>query len=223
MRYDRATIRDDRDGNPVKVISQFRSPTMKVAFGLKAHSGWAALILLGVDDDQFEVIDRRRLELVEEDWAKQPYHAAEQLETKEARQVVKRGTSAAHLHARRAIRDAVKRVEKNAHSVVGCAVLMGASMPDWTVEQILAVHFRMHKAEGVLFREALVEAARHSKLKVVEVPEKTLDEFAVHSLGISSSKLAEQVSTLGKSIGAPWGKDQKEATVAAMIALKQLS
>jgi hypothetical protein len=196
---------------------------MRVAFGLKAHSGWASLIVLGVDDAHFEVIDRRRLELVEDEWAKQPYHAAEQLETKEARQIVKRGISAAQLHARRAIRDAVKRAEKHGHRVVGCALLMGASMPDWTVEQILAVHFRMHKAEGVLFREALAAAARHSNLKVVEVPDKTLDEFAVQSLGTSQSKLAEQVSSLGKSIGAPWGKDQKEATVAAMIALKQLS
>ena len=196
---------------------------MKVAFGLKAHSGWAALIVLGVDDDHFEVIDRRRIELVEEEWAKQPYHAAEELEAKEARQVVRRGISAAHLHAKRTIRDSVKRAEKQGHRIVGCAVLMGASMPDWTVEQILAVHFRMHKAEGVLFREALAAAARHAKLKVVEVPDKTLDEFAVQSLGISSSKLAERVSSLGKSIGAPWGKDQKEATVAAMIALQKFS
>ncbi len=196
---------------------------MKVAFGLKAHSGWASLIVLGVDNDHFEVIDRRRVELVEEEWAKQPYHAAEELEAKEARQVVKRGISAAHLHARRAIRDSVKRAEKQGHRIVGCAVLMGASMPDWTVEQILAVHFRMHKAEGVLFREALAAAARYSKLKVVEVPDKTLDEFAVQSLGRSSGKLAERISSLGKSIGAPWSKDQKEATVAAMIALKQLS
>jgi hypothetical protein len=196
---------------------------LKVALGLKAHSGWAALIVLGVDDGQFEVIDRRRLELVEEEWAKQPYHAAEKLETKEARQIVKRGISAAQLHARRAIRDTVKRTEKRGHRVVGCAVLMGKSMPDWTVEQILAVHFRMHKAEGVLFREALVAAARNSKLKVLEVPEKTLDEFAIQSLGTSTSKLAERIASLGKSIGAPWCRDQKEAAVAAMIALKQLS
>jgi len=25
-------------------------------------------------------------------------------------------------------------------------------MPDWSIEEILGVHFRMHKAEGVLFR-----------------------------------------------------------------------
>src|SRR4030095_1950594 len=207
-----------------KSWSEFTSDfTMKVAFGLKAHSGWAALIVLGVDDGQFEVIDRSRLELVEEEWAKQPYHAAEQLETKEAQQIVKRGISAAHQHAKRAIRDAVKRAEKNGHQVVGCAVLMGESMADWSVEQILAVHFRMHKAEGVLFREALAAAAKHSNVKVVEVPDKTLEDFSVRSLGIPLSKITERLTRLGKSIGAPWGKDQKEATLAAMIALKDLS
>jgi len=33
-------------------------------------------------------------------------------------------------------------------------------MPDWSTDEILAVHFRMHKAEGELFRDALVRAGR---------------------------------------------------------------
>ena len=192
---------------------------MNVAFGLKAHSGWVALVVLGVTDGELEVIDRRRLELVEEEWAKQPYHAAEQLEIKEARQVVKRGIQAAQKNAKRAVNDVLRRLEKNEHEVVGCAILMGEPMPGWTVDQILAVHFRMHKAEGVLFREVLASAARDSKLKVTEVPEKTLNDFAVQMLGKPIKKLKETVASLGKSVGAPWGKDQKEAALAAMIAL----
>jgi hypothetical protein len=42
----------------------------------KAHSGWAALVVLGKPEDDFVVVDRRRIPLVEEEWAKQPYHAA---------------------------------------------------------------------------------------------------------------------------------------------------
>jgi hypothetical protein len=46
--------------------------------GLKTHSGWAALVAIGKDRGQtFHLIERRRLELVDEAWAKQPYHAAE--------------------------------------------------------------------------------------------------------------------------------------------------
>jgi len=193
---------------------------MKVALGLKAHSGWAALIVLGADT-HFEVIERRRIELVEEEWAKQPYHAAEELERKAAEQVVKRGVSAAHKYAKREIAAAVKRAGKRGNQVIGCGILMGEPMPDWTVAEILAVHFRMHKAEGVLFREALAVAARQADLKVIEIPEKTITEFVTENLGSPLNKLTEQLASLGKSIGAPWGKDQKEAALAAMIALKR--
>lgn len=39
---------------------------MKVAFGVKAHSGWAALVVLGKQGDDLVVVDRRRIELVDE-------------------------------------------------------------------------------------------------------------------------------------------------------------
>jgi hypothetical protein len=193
---------------------------MKVVFGLKAHSGWAALVALGKDGRDFTVVDRSRLELVEEEWAKQPYHAAEELEPKQGRDVVKRGIHAAHRIARRALKAALKRERDLGNEVVACAVLVGNPMPDWSVEQILAVHFRMHQAEGVLFRDALVAAAKASELKLLTLPEKTLLQEAENSLRIPASELLKTVSALGKSAGPPWGKDQKDAALAALVAFK---
>jgi len=192
---------------------------MKIAFGLKAHSGWAALLVLGFDGGNFEVVERRRVELVEENWQKQPYHEAEELELREAEMLVKRGVQAAHRNAIREIRAAIKRAERNGHSIVGCAVLMGEPMPDWSVAQILAVHFRMHKAEGVLFREALAKAATKCDLPFVLVPEKQLYDYAVRTLSTPLGQLTKRIAGLGREIGPPWGKDQKEAALAAMIAL----
>ena len=192
---------------------------MNVALGLKAHSGWAALIVLGGDNDHLEVIDRRRLELVEETWAKQPYHAAEELEVSEARKIVILGIKAAHKHAKKELQLSVKRLEKHGHKIKACAVLVGQPMPDWTVDEILAVHFRMHKAEGVLFREALAQAALECELNLVRVPEKDLNNVATSSLATPLKKLHLQLAALGQEVGPPWTKDQKEATLAAMIAL----
>ena len=193
---------------------------MKVVFGLKAHSGWAALVALGNNGHGFTVIERSRLELVEEEWAKQPYHAAEELEPKKARDVVKRGIAAAHRIARRELKAALKRERDRGNQVVGCAILVGTPMPDWSVEQILAVHFRMHQAEGVLFRDALIAATRASDLKLVTLPEKTLLQEAEKSLRTPASDLLKSVSALGKSAGPPWGKDQKDAALAALVAFK---
>ena len=193
---------------------------VNVAFGLKAHSGWAALVVLGAGDGRLEVVDRRRVELVQEGWAKQPYHAAEGRSRREAREMVERGLQAARQGAMRELRAAVRRAQEGGHGVTACAVLMGQPMPAWSVEEILAVHFRMHKAEGVLFRDVLARAATECGLRTVEIPEKQLPDYAERALATPSSTLLKKVLALGKSVGPPWGKDQKDAALAAMIALR---
>ncbi|MBZ5500425.1 MAG: hypothetical protein LAP85_28860 [Acidobacteriia bacterium] len=99
-------------------------------------------------------------------------------------------------------------------------VLVANPMPDWSIEEILAVHFRMHKAEGVLFRDALVRATKACGLRLIEIPEKLLTKHAEKALGSPASGLMRKVTTLGKVVGPPWGKDQKDAALAALIALQ---
>jgi hypothetical protein len=194
---------------------------MKVALGFKAHSGWAALVTVGTENGGLELIERRRVELVEDnaEWAKQPYHAAEGLSSSEARMIVKRGVESAHRLALREMRAAVNRISQFGYNLSGCAVLMGAPMPEWTVDQILAVHFRMHKAEGVLFRDALAKAVQTCKLRLVAIPEKTILEYAQKELGMSASNLQKKLVALGKTAGPPWAKDQRDAALAAIVAL----
>jgi len=196
---------------------------MKVAFGMKAHSGWAALVVLGTRSGELQVVDRCRMELVEKDeasWAKQPYHAAERLNAGDARDLVRQGLVTARRIAVREMRRVVKRAREAGHEVAACAVLVVDPMPDWTVDEILAVHFRMHKAEGVLFRDALARAARACGLRLLRVPEKQLHEHAERALATSVNSLRKTIASLGKSVGPPWGKDQKDAALAAMIALQ---
>jgi len=195
---------------------------MKVAFGMKAHSGWAALVVLGRRGAELQVVDRRRIDLVEKDeeaWAKQPYHAAEPLKPEAARALVERGVETTRRVAVREISAAEQRARGAGHQVAACGVLTTAPMPGWTVDEILAVHFRMHKAEGVLFRDALVRAARACGLTAVEILEKQVEQQAEAVLATPLADLRKTLASLGKAAGPPWGKDQKEASLAAMIAL----
>jgi hypothetical protein len=196
-----------------------RTNVAEAAFGLKAHSGWAALVVLGTSGGGLEVIERSRLELVEEKWAKQPYHAAEGSRSAEAEKIVKRGVAAAKRIALRELRAAVKRTRARGYEISGCGLLVGSPMPSWSVAEILAVHFRMHQAEGVLFREVLAKAADACDLKLVAIPEKLLLEHAEVALATKAISLLKAIAALGKSVGAPWGKDQKDAALAALIAL----
>lgn len=193
---------------------------MKVAFGLKAHSGWAALVVVGRRDGRSVIVDRRRLELVEEEWAKQPYHAAENLEKAAAQEIVGRGVAAAHRIAARELRAALKRERERGNEVVAGAVLVGNPLPDWSVDEILAVHLRMHAAEGFLFRDALARAVGGCQAKLVALPEKDLTSRAVKALGMSEPAFRKELAVLGKSVGPPWGRDQKDAALAALVALQ---
>ena len=189
---------------------------------MKSHSGWAALVVLGTAGGDLHIIDRRRIELVAEgdaEWAKQPYHAAEHLRPEAARDVVKRGVAAARRNAAREMRAVVQRTRAAKHKIAACAVLVGDPMPDWSVDEILAVHFRMHQAEGALFQDVLGAAARACGIKRVAVPIKQLATQARTVFGPRTSRILTQIAMLGKSVGPPWGKDQKEATLAAAIAL----
>ena len=148
----------------------------------------------------------------------QPYHAAEELKPNAARKLVERGIDAAFRIATREMRAALKREQQRKNDVVGCGVLVGNPMPKWSVEEILAVHFRMHQAEGVLFRDALTYAARMCELEAIEVPEKTLLSYAEKVLKTPGADLTQTIASIGKLAGPPWGKDQKDAALAALVA-----
>ena len=195
--------------------------TTSVALGWKAHSGWSALVVLGVTDGRLHVVDRRRIELVEPEatWAKQPYHAAKALACNdEAQDLITRSIEMARQVAARSMHATLTGLRESDHEVVACAVLIPSPMPEWTVDEILAVHFRMHKAEGVLFPDAVVRAARACGLHTVAIPERQLHERAQHTLTTPLSASVKMIATLGASVGPPWGQDQKQAALAALVA-----
>jgi hypothetical protein len=196
---------------------------MDVAFGWKSHSGWAALIVVGDRAGGHQVIDRRRIELVGQAWEKQPYHTAEAGDRSKAEDVVRRGIELVGRHAENQMRAALAREHARENRVVACAVLLGAPMPRWSTEEILAAHLRLHQAEGVLFREALLNAAARCGLDPQGIPEKTLQSAAQGAFGAAANAVVERIAALGRELGAPWARDQKDATLAALIALSSLS
>jgi len=191
---------------------------MRVAIGLKARTGRAALIAVGGDPSEPRFVERSQLTLLP-DGAMAPYHAAEDLDPLAARESVKRSVAAAHDLASAGLRDAVRRLSDAGHEVRACAVLVGRGMPSWSTDEILAVHVRMHMAEGELFRDVLVAGARDCDLELTTLPDKSAIEEAAKRLDLTRARLDARLTALGKSAGPPWGKDQKEAAAAALVAL----
>src|SRR5947207_5678180 len=102
------------------------------------------------------------------------------------------------------MRAALQRAREAGHDVVACAVLVPEPMPDWSTDEILAVHFRMHKAEGVLFPDAILRAAESAGLPVIAIRERQLSKIAESSLRSTLEKLNETIAMIGRTVGPPW-------------------
>ena len=195
-----------------------RAP-VNAAFGLKARTGRALLVVVAGSVDAPRLLERSQLPLLPAG-VMAPYHAAEALEAGAARRSVRRSIAIAHRLAASGIAAAMQRILAGGHAVAGGAVLVGTGMPDWSTEEIIAVHLRMHQAEGELFREALVAGARAAGVEPICIAGKSALADAAARLGFSQAVLATRLGELGKQAGPPWGKDQKEAAAAALVALR---
>jgi len=191
---------------------------VRVALGLKARTGRAIAVSIG--DESLQVMERTQIRLLPEG-AFAPYHLAEAL-PQDARQAsVDRDVAAARGLAASGIRDLVERLRTAGHDVCGCGVLTGAGMPPWSTDEIVAVHVRMHQAEGKLFRDVLLDGARACGFAPLTLREKSAVDDAASALRIGRVELEARLASVGKRARAPWGKDQKEAALAAMVALSR--
>jgi hypothetical protein len=140
--------------------------------------------------------------------SKQPYHAAAGLSFPQAQALVRLALESSRALALEVLSAAVNRLRAQGHEVAACGVLLGSGKALPELDRILASHALIHTAEGELFRQVLVWAAKECRLPVAGVREKELDASSLHRVG-----------TLGKLIGPPWTQDQKYATVAGLMAL----
>jgi hypothetical protein len=118
-----------------------------------------------------------------------------------------------------AMQDVLVELGGKDFAVAGSCVLLSSGRPIGNLATTLASHALIHTAEGEFFRNALKKACAFCGLPVIGVKERELLNKGMATLGISTDDLEQQVVKLGKSIGAPWGKDEKLCAMAAWIAL----
>jgi hypothetical protein len=192
------------------------------AVGFRAHSGWAALVSIFLVKSEPVVFCRHKLQLVEELKPQfcQPYHAAARMPFEKAEKFILEVKAQAQRLACKGLRRLGAELMEKGHSLTACGLLTGSGRKLPELERILAAHPLIHTAEGILFREALADAAKECGLFVLEVREKQLLTEGAKALGMAEQKLLARVTELGRPLGSPWSQDEKYATVAAWLALR---
>ena len=182
--------------------------------GIADHGGWAALVTVTGDGT---VVDRRRIELVDPGLPPLPHHhEAQRLPLDQALNLVERVRGSAERHAALGLATMARTVSV---PIRGVALRVLQTLPLTTAER-LRDYRSQNVADWVMYREALARAAESRGWTVHWYDAKTVLEAARTSLHPNS--LDAHFDRAKKSLGAPWGKDQKVAMAAALMAAAAL-
>ena len=194
---------------------------MKAALGFRAHSGWAVMVAVGGSAAAPMVLERRRVELVDRQTAGavQPYHAAAEMELKDAEAFLERCANAANGMAAAALRDAIAELAARGYQAIGCGILLAGGRPAGDLASTLASHPAIHTAEGEFFRNALQRVAESHGLAVTGIKERDLPGHAAARLGVPAEELQRRVAGWGKAAGPPWRQDEKFSALIGWLVL----
>ena len=188
--------------------------------GFRVHSGWSALVAVASTGGSWQVLERRRVSVVDGKIAghTQPYHFAREQPLPEAKKHIARCAAASLRMAREAIEDVVGRLSRE-HRVAGAVVLLASGRPLPELDKILASHPLIHTAEGEFFRQAFSGACEALGIPVTGIRERELAERSQAVFKKSAATLPEELAAAAKYLGPPWSQDQKAAALAAAVAL----
>lgn len=167
--------------------------------GIAHHCGWAVLVTVA----DGELIDRRRVELVDDGLPNLPHHHdAQKLPIEAAIALVKRVQASAEKCAMHSLEALAREVSVE---IAGVALRKYAPLPETIAERI--TNYRAQcVADSVMFRDALAVAAQARGWFVEWYDAKRV-------LYGPAQQLVERT---GASVGPPWQNDHKVAMAAAI-------
>jgi hypothetical protein len=191
-----------------------------VVVGVADHNGWAALVCVTVKDGSPQVIDRRRVELIEPGLPKQPYeHETVGMNTAEAERLVQEVRDSALHCAERAL--SRLRSGLGATREIVSIALRTSSLPRLP-GSVAEVHASWHvkaRADGMLYHNALCTSAASLGIHVDTFARGEERPRAAAAATATPERLDRFLSGLRESLGPPWQQDHQTATARAIAAL----
>jgi hypothetical protein len=191
------------------------------AIGVSVHSGWGAVVAMAGQRGAEAVLLRSRMVIIDSKMAGsvQPYHFAEQKEIQAAEKHLSRCATESGRLSLEALTRAADDLRERGFVLASAAILLSSAQPLPDLEEILASHALIHTAEGEFFRQAFRGAFEHLKIPVTGIRARNLNDCAVKTFGKAAPAIQKRIDGMGRSLGAPWTKDEKTAALAAAIVL----
>jgi len=189
-------------------------PQTQAFVGVADHGGWAILVTAACDGT---LIDRRRVELVEDSLPALPHHhECQLLPVDDAIALVQRVRASAEKHAALALSSLAARIP----DIGGIALRARQALPETTAERIKDYRAR-NVADWVMYRTALACAAQARGWPVYWYDAKTVASSASRALRLDD--FDAYFAALRAAVGPPWNADHKIALAAAIAAAAALA
>jgi len=178
--------------------------------GVSDHGGWAVLVTVARDGT---LLDRRRVELVDEGLPKIPHHSeGQRLPLDEAVELVERVRVSAERHAVLAL-DAVSMAVPRI-VIRGVALRQCPQLPP-TIAERITDYRAQNNADWVMYRKALASAAEARGWPVYWYDAKSVLGAARQALRVEN--LDAYFLQVRRAVGPPWNMDHKVAMAAAIV------
>ena len=191
-----------------------------VALGLRVKTGRAVVVVLAGSVKSPKVVARHELILFDEEVpdSSQPYHAGLELAPAQAEATVRRLSEIVLAASIARIAQLIDELGRSGMGPRSAGIVVGSLTDPATVKN---PHMHAHAAEGRLFLESVASGLERRDLKPVVLVEKELHESAARTLGTTQGAIDRAAIAMGKAFGKPWRLDEKTATLAAWVALRQ--
>jgi len=193
------------------------------AIGVRVHSGWGALIAVAGQNGAEEIIERRKVVIIDakKPGVAQPYHYVEEMEFSAAERHVAQCAIDSKSLACEALDHISAELLNRGYSLAGAAILLSSARPLPGLDEILASHALIHTAEGEFFRQTFRHAFESLAVPVIGIRERELDERAQKAFGKLAAQIRKNIDGMGRTLGPPWTQDEKTAALAAAIVLAE--
>lgn len=186
----------------------------KVALGLRVRTGKTAVVAVRGPAAAPAVIAKTIIQVAFTFEEGAVFHAAQEMPTAQARAHVE---SAERRFKKLAQEKLAAFVEDLGADVAAVRLAAPEATPLPALEKIVKAHPLVHAAEIELYRRVFFAACEE-----IDAPVKRVDDAATKVavvLGWKPAKVAAHLAAMGKASGRPWAAEQKEAALAAWLAL----
>lgn len=191
---------------------------MEYSIGIEDHYAWANLVSVTTSGPDELLLDRRRVELLDQPLAVSPYHHDTlHLTHAEAEKLVRDVTTSANRRATSALSSLITELAPATCRGIAIRVPPLPQLPS-TVTEAHADTRVMNRADGMIYHHALTQAAAQLHLRVIYFEKNTVLALAAQARGTTARDLERRLKAFGSTHGRPWRKGHVVACAGAIFA-----